>query len=442
MNSTRFSQFSVRVVSALVLLGAGLSGVVRGQTFTEFAIPTAGSGADSIAAGPDGNLWFTEQAANKIGRITTAGVITEFAIPTADSGPRGIAAGPDGNLWFTEGDGNKIGRITTAGVVTGEFPSVPTAPAGVVVGPRAIAAGPDGNLWFTEGASKIGRITTAGVVTEFSGHHLSSLQGIAAGPDGSLWFADYYGAQIGRITTSGDITVFSIPSEDWPSGIAAGTDGNLWFTEGDKIGRITTAGDVTEFSVSPGGSAQNIAAGPGGDLWFTDGSGNRIGRVDAGGDITEFPIPTAGSGPSGIAAGPDGALWFTETGSNRIGRLDVDSVSPCTPDVNSLCLAGNRFKVTAAWEATGRSGSGVPVSATSHSGYFWFFDPSNIEVFVKVLDNCATSGGHAVYVNGLTHLGVTITVTDTQTGASESYVNPLGKAFELIYDAETFRTCP
>ena len=42
--------------------------------------------------------------ANQIGRITTAGVITEFPIPTAGSGPAGIAAGPDGNLWFTEVD--------------------------------------------------------------------------------------------------------------------------------------------------------------------------------------------------------------------------------------------------------------------------------------------------------------------------------------------------
>ena len=312
-----------------------------------------------------------------------------------------------------------------------------------------IAVGSDGNLWFTEFGvdfgNRIGRITTSGVITEFPIPTLvSQPNGIAAGPDGNLWFTETGANQIGRITTAGDITEFSIPSEDWPSGIAAGPDGNLWFTEpaDSKIGRITTAGVVTEFSVPSSGTARNIAAGPGGDLWFTDGAGNRIGRITPGGDITEFSLPTAGSAPSGIAAGPDGALWFTEAGSNRIGRLDVDSVSPCTPDVNSLCLAGNRFKVTAAWEVTGRSGSGVSVSATSHSGYFWFFDPSNIEVFVKVLDNCATSGGHAVYVNGLTHLGVTITVTDTQTGASESYVNPLGKAFELIYDAETFRTCP
>ena len=36
----------------------------------------------------------------KIGRITTAGVVTEFPIPSGGT-PAHIAAGPDGNLWFT-----------------------------------------------------------------------------------------------------------------------------------------------------------------------------------------------------------------------------------------------------------------------------------------------------------------------------------------------------
>ena len=39
-----------------------------------------------ITTGPDGNLWFTEFGAGKIGRITPSGSITEFPIPTAGSG--------------------------------------------------------------------------------------------------------------------------------------------------------------------------------------------------------------------------------------------------------------------------------------------------------------------------------------------------------------------
>ena len=60
-------------------------------------------------------VWFTDNGANKIGRITTDGVITEFPIPTAGSVPVGIIVGPDGALWFTEPGVNQIGRITTAG---------------------------------------------------------------------------------------------------------------------------------------------------------------------------------------------------------------------------------------------------------------------------------------------------------------------------------------
>ena len=57
---------------------------------------------DRSRPGPDGNLWFTESLGNRIGRITTAGVMTEFPRHRPGSRPSGIVAGPDGNLWFTE----------------------------------------------------------------------------------------------------------------------------------------------------------------------------------------------------------------------------------------------------------------------------------------------------------------------------------------------------
>ena len=114
----------------------------------------------AIAPGPDGNLWFTEESGNKIGRITPSGQITEYPVPTEGSDPHGITAGPDGSMWFTEGLANKIGQITPSGRIT-EFP-IP----GVEAGPAEIAAGPDGNLWFTEG-NRIGRITPSGQITSF-----------------------------------------------------------------------------------------------------------------------------------------------------------------------------------------------------------------------------------------------------------------------------------
>ncbi len=254
----RFARVAAAVAGAVVgvqalVVAPAYTATVPG-VITEFTVPTAGSQPGGIAAGPDGNVWFTESSGNKIGRITPAGVITEFTVPTAGSQPIGIAAGPDGNLWFTESSGNKIGRISPAGVIT-EF-TVPTAGSA----PSGIAAGPDGNLWFTE----------------------------------------YAGNKIGRISPSGVITEFPIPTgASAPSGIAAGPDGNLWFTEftGNKIGRITPAGVITEFPLPPSSEPYGIATGPDGNLWFTDIGLNSIGRISPSGSITGFELPTAGSTP-------------------------------------------------------------------------------------------------------------------------------------------------
>ena len=129
------------------------------STIAEFPIPTASSGPVGITAGPDGNLWFTEARASKIGRITTSGGFAEFPVPTASSEPDGITAGPDGNLWFTEFAGNNIGRITPGPIVSFSEFLIPTASSD----PRRITAGPkpqDG-LWFTEKiGNNVGRIKT------------------------------------------------------------------------------------------------------------------------------------------------------------------------------------------------------------------------------------------------------------------------------------------
>jgi len=50
---------------------------------------------------------------NKIGRITTRGVITEFPIPTPSSGPQLIASGKGNTVWFAESNASKIGEVAT-----------------------------------------------------------------------------------------------------------------------------------------------------------------------------------------------------------------------------------------------------------------------------------------------------------------------------------------
>ena len=48
----------------------------------------------------------------KIGRMTTTGHAVEFPIPSGNANLIGITLGPDGNLWFAEDDANNVARIT------------------------------------------------------------------------------------------------------------------------------------------------------------------------------------------------------------------------------------------------------------------------------------------------------------------------------------------
>jgi virginiamycin B lyase len=311
----------------------------RAGTIVEYEIPSPSAGPVEIAAGPDGALWFTESAANKIGRITTRGRFSEYALQTAGAGPHGIAAGPDGAIWFAESLSSKIGRITTAGKVT-EY-----SDAGH--GPRDITAGSDGALWFTEeaggfgGFGEVGRIDLTGQITHYQivANWTLTLEGITSGPDGNLWFSvtrephdsEFPLSAIGKVTVAGKLGRYLIPpppSHAFPVGITTGPDNALWFAENhtNEIGRLTRSGGFSAFPIPTKSSAPNyIANGPAGALWFTEGSGNKIGRITTSGHIVEYAIPTSDSGPFGIARGPDGAMWFTEIYANKIGRIATRS---------------------------------------------------------------------------------------------------------------------
>ncbi|HUE70455.1 MAG TPA: putative Ig domain-containing protein [Pirellulaceae bacterium] len=301
-------------------------------SISEFGIPTPNSRPYGITTGPDGHIWFTEEAGNKIGRMTVDGVVTnEYTVPTPGIQPEGITVGPDGNLWFAE-VGGKIGRLTPAGVFT-EFP-VPSPGRS----PRLITAGPDGNLWYSQlgTTGTIGRITPSGVITEFFVGGQTT--GITAGPDGNIWFSEYAGETIGRITPSGVVTKFAVPGAVTGDliEITVGPDGNLWFTQlaSKKIGRITPAGVITQFDLPTGSGAYGITSGPDGNLWFT--GNHKLGRITPGGVITAFDIPTPSSSPALITTGPDGNIWFTEFGNNinKIGRVNIADSAPVTVRVD------------------------------------------------------------------------------------------------------------
>ncbi|MEO5755166.1 MAG: Virginiamycin B lyase [Chthoniobacterales bacterium] len=301
-----------RLLLALVFLAVGWGETAQAAPGrASFPIPSPDSQPISITLGPDGNLWFTEQARSRIARITPKGVITEFVTPTF-SFPLGITAGPDGNVWFTEGSGGQIGFITPKGRIV----EIPFDSSGLAAG---IVTGPDGNIWFVDATgNKVWRLELpARILTSFAIPTPNSFPNdITVGGDGNLWFTE--SDRIGRITTDGVITEFG-SGLGLPFSIAAGPDGNVWFTQRflPEIGKITPSGDFTFYPIPA--NAEQITPGLD-ELFFTEFGSDRIGSITTGGVVTESgTFPNAG--PTGIVAGTERRIWFLGYGSNRVYRI-------------------------------------------------------------------------------------------------------------------------
>lgn len=260
--------------------------------FMAFPIPTAASGPRGITLGPDGAMWFTEFAANKIGRITQGGVSTEFPIPTANSGPTAIVAGPDGALWiigFAPLGQNSVLRMTTDGVATLKHSSAFSS------APVAISVGPFDALWYTGDSHRMIRHTPPDDVEVFVTPTSAPPPSMAAGPhgvvpNGALWY------------TSGN-NIFRFRYENAEHDFSRdGQSDILWRHSSDLISIWTMA----ESRPGEADVARMDFPGNAGPDWTFSGTGD----VDADGDADIFWRHT------------DGTVAVWRMGGGSVPRID------------------------------------------------------------------------------------------------------------------------
>jgi hypothetical protein len=89
-----------------------------------------------------------------------------------------------------------------------------------------------------------------------------------------------------------------------------------------------------------------------------------------------------------------------------------------------LVLAGSRVKVTVDWRNpySGETGTAYVLPQDDKFGFFYYADPSNPEVFVKVLD--FGSGSALCFVGGLTDFYYKVTFTMLRTGQTLVFEKP------------------
>jgi hypothetical protein len=264
---------------------------------------------NKIAAGPDGNMWFT-MPGKKVGKITPAGIVQEFELAGIEN-TIGIAAGPEGRIW-----------VVTTGKATSFLPADPIGSeedfeSALINAEPQIVLGPEKMFWVASNnavakfspadfngtiaevpltgalapkdidvagsliaisdnnkdpVTELGRVvtfTTAGTQQDFA--IPGGSQGLAGAPSGQIAYsaAGAEPEQSGLIAPPAPASAFELLGD--PFGVTLGSDGAFWIVQFAKgqLTRLTSTGQISAVAGLPAESGRQIAAGPGNTLWVT-----------------------------------------------------------------------------------------------------------------------------------------------------------------------------
>jgi virginiamycin B lyase len=281
----------------LFVLGTAFAAWPAAQTLDvqikEYDVPTPQSRPHDPAVAPDGSLWYTGQAANRLGRLDPdTGQFKEYPLKTPDSGPHGLVADKQGNIWFTAISAGYVGKLDPKSGDIDEYrPS-----HGTHIDPHTPVFDHDGILWFTnEDTDYIGKLDP----------------------------------QTGKMTLTKVPTPHAVPY-----GMVILPSNAPFFCEfgSDKLGTVDPKTMTVREYTLPHASARprRLALAPDGTIFYTDYARGYLGHFDprTGKLLKEWPSPNgAGSEPYGIAVTKDGDVWYSETGvkPNTLVRFDPKS---------------------------------------------------------------------------------------------------------------------
>jgi virginiamycin B lyase len=319
-NATVTSQSAVTVNFYLEPAGSGPSAVSPIQKFalTEWSLPTSGSVPFGIGTDTMGNVWVTENTANKLARFSPSdNTFTEWSIPTPNSQPHNefvkLVATSDGSItqiFFTEFAASKIARFDSSTNTLTEW----TLPAGS--NPAGIYVDENNDVWFAEsGRDAIGRlIPSTGQLTEWTLPDASSTPSspslkpwsvyvqVVTTPSYSnrfVWFTETLGNKIGRLeVTSNRLTIWDLGS----LGLGAYQPNDL------TIGIFET---LPVAIITNGNNKVSVIG--------NDTGGNSL--------YQETTLPTLGAGGMGVTYDPPrNAAWFAENNVGNIANLNTTNV--------------------------------------------------------------------------------------------------------------------
>lgn len=350
---------------------------------------TAGTGTGGNSTGGNSTGGSSTGSSSTGGSGGAGGVVDcgEITVPTPSSKLTALDVDAEGNVWFTENSGQKIGKFNPRTQAFKEYPAA-ISPYGLRFNPT------DGQIYVwggTYGAGLFGTLNpaTEALTTFPSGKPVSSASDGLVRLDGSFWFNGWDSQSVSLGTPAGKVTHFLPPNFGYTSGLTEDANGNLWLTlvdggEGNpRLLKLATASAVPNassgFTEIPLYAAASTVRGPRasgsriwfmvqdrsaiayydvlkatvttlatttanagvaglevdafGNPWFAEPSANRIGFYDGGaGTFRDFPITTANAGPFALALDAKGGrVWFTEQTANSLGCMPLVQGAPEAP---------------------------------------------------------------------------------------------------------------
>jgi virginiamycin B lyase len=243
----------------------------------------------------------------------------EYAMLAPTDIPTTVAAAPDGDIWFTIDFGEGVGLVRD-----GKVQRVPKA-GGRNVEPIGLGIDSSGAAWVTDPAKvAVTRVTAAGETKSFPlGTPVARLARLAVAPDGAVWFAESTAYSITRLK-DGKLERHEFKSlRGGPYGVAVGADGTVWATlqSGNQLVRIAPSGEMSELDLpTPGAAPTDVAVDSQGGVWVVEFGANKIAQFKDG-KFTEYPLPKDKAAPSGITVATDGSVWFGVMRGASLGRL-------------------------------------------------------------------------------------------------------------------------
>jgi len=252
----------------------------------DFPVPNEGTAAvHSAIAAPDGSVWLTEQATDKLGRWDPATQkITEYQ----DAYAPGMEGREDGGSRHTVRVDSK-GMVWSSGYPmtrfdpeTKKFNDFPEANH-----TYSLDFDKDENVWFTNpGTGQIGKIDAKTLkVTQWMPPTLNSYERrIALDSDGTVWFGEFQKGKIGRFDPKTQaFKEYDVPGgiDSFPYAIGIAADHSIWYSSYylDVVGRLDPkTGKIVEYPFPHSeNTIREFFPDSEGRMWYGSPSNNKVG---------------------------------------------------------------------------------------------------------------------------------------------------------------------